>query len=371
MTSLLKKSSKTFELLISTSRSVRLAGGAKLQSETVYQFSHISFQEYFCATELLERLQMEVNRNGNGIVACKKIFLNNPEIKGGTILHNFWWSNVLYFAANAAPPGLFKDMTEFLLKNDDESASNATLCYDLAKLRGEPMDIPRIRAIGTLRKCLTSHSVEMRRLALAEIQISNAYKVDVINSLVKLLAEDATGSKNELQWYEKIACVDSLVCLDAALFCVVSNRTMHVKIVEVLTMLLSNRRETGIIKSLILESLRTMGLQHEPIVRKTLARLLQRKDKNSIKVLIRMISKMNIVDSHILCIIASNLNDPDLREVSEEALNEIVVKQIWTSGECFTREQRRLSVGVLGAVEQRNQVRHPPQHPIILDIMLA
>ena len=42
-----------------------------------------------------------------------------------------------------------------------------------------------------------------------------------------------------------------------------------------------------------------------------------------------MISKMGITDSHILCVVASYLNEPELRLTCEDALVEIVIMQIW------------------------------------------
>ena len=104
------KSAQKFELLVSsTAMKPGLAANGEQQVETIYQFSHISFQEYFCSMELLEKIQDEVNNNVSGIEACKRIFLNNNELKGNSkILHNFWWNNVIFCAANAAPTWLFK-----------------------------------------------------------------------------------------------------------------------------------------------------------------------------------------------------------------------------------------------------------------------
>ena len=333
LTGVIRTSNNKFEILVSTSYLSKFVGG-KITSESVYQFSHSSFQEYLCAMELLERLQAEVDNNVTGVEACKRIFLQNPEIRGGAILHNFWWMNVVYFAASAAPTWLFRDMTKFLLMNDDDSASNATLCFELGRLRGDMVQIPRFRATQRLAACLSHHCVRVRRCALAEIQINSSYKIDVISSIVKLLDDDLTAAKNgkskeQLHWYEKIAAVNSMVSLDAALYCVGSNRTMHQKIVELLSAMLASAEESETVKSLVLESIRSMGLQHEPQVRKTLVSMLKKKGMHSIRVLIRMISKMNVVDAHLLAIIASDLNDPPLRQDCEEALIELVSNSVW------------------------------------------
>jgi len=208
--------SNHFDLLVSsTAMKPGLGAHGAQQVETMHQFSHISFQEYFCSMELLEKIQEEVNNNVSGIEACKRIFLNNSELKGNnTILHNFWWNNVIFCAANAAPTWLFKDMTKFLLMNDDDSASNTTLCYELSRLRGDVVNIPRFRATSRLSSCLIHHCVLIRQCALGEIKISESYKTDVIKDVVRHLAQDIESERGTMAWYEKAAALNSLVCMD-------------------------------------------------------------------------------------------------------------------------------------------------------------
>ncbi|GMH65879.1 hypothetical protein TrLO_g8805 [Triparma laevis f. longispina] len=328
VTMLVKGHAKKFELMSTTSFQTKISGGLS-QTESLFQFSHISFQEYFTAMELLDRLQSTVSSTVNGIEACKQVFTAAGSSNSGQILHNFWWLNVIYFAASAAPSWLYVDMCKFLLQNDDDSASNATLCYELSRLRGENVAVGRPRSVQRLVNCLSSTCVYLRRWALAEIQVNASYKVDIISSLTKALSDDLERSTSTLPWYSKASICNSLVCMDAALYCVGSNRTLHLKIVQVLSKILSDDGENETVKSLVIDSIRSMGLQHEPLVRSMMAKMLGKKQRSEIKTLVKMISRMGITDSHVLCVIAGFLNDPDLRLCCEDALVEIVMGQIW------------------------------------------
>ncbi|GMH98240.1 hypothetical protein TrVE_jg14275 [Triparma verrucosa] len=328
VTMLVKSHAKKFELMSTTSFQTKLSATSS-QTESLYQFAHISFQEYFTAMELLDRLQNAVSGTTSGVEACKQVFQAAGSNNSGQILHNFWWLNVIYFAASAAPSWLYVDICKYLLQNDDDSASNTTLCYELSRLRGENVAVGRPRSVQRLVSCLSSTCVYLRRWALAEIQVNASYKVDIISSLTKALSDDLERSTSTLPWYSKASICNSLVCMDAALYCVGSNRTLHLKIVQVLSKILSDDSESETVKSLVIDSIRSMGLQHEPLVRSTMAKMLGRKERSEIKTLMKMISRMGITDSHVLCVIAGFLNDPDLRLSCEDALVEIVMGQIW------------------------------------------
>ena len=263
--------------MTSTSFQTKLSA-TNTQFESLFQFSHISFQEYFAALELLDKLQSSISSTVNGVEACKRVFLASNA--SGQILHNFWWLNVIYFAASAAPSWLFADMTKFLLSHDDDSASNATLCYELGKLRGDVVSVGRPRSVARLVSCLGATCTYLRRWALSEIQVNSGYKVDVISSLIKLLSDDLERSQSTMPWHIKASVCNSLVSMDAALYCVGSNRTLHMKIVEVLSNILADEHESETVKSLVIDSIRSMGLQHEPQVRSTLAKMLRRKGKS-------------------------------------------------------------------------------------------
>lgn len=130
-----------------------------------------------------------------------------------------------------------------MLMNDDDSASNTTLCYELGKLRNDAVSIPRFRATSRLSSCLIHHCVLIRQCALGEIKISESYKMDVIKDVVKHLVDDQDSDGGTMTWYAKAAAMNSLVCMDSAAFCATSNRTLHTKIVEVLTDILGNEDE--------------------------------------------------------------------------------------------------------------------------------
>ena len=107
-----------------------------------------------------------------------------------------------------------------------------------------------------------------------------------------------------------------------------------------LTGILGNASEPEIIQAVVLESIKNMGLQHETSFRQVLADMLRTRGPANARVLIKMISKMNVIDAHILCIIASNLNDELIREDCEAALLSLVSSQIWSMGSKWKHKQR-------------------------------